>query len=269
MVGTVRIVLLGSGNVATNMALAMQKVGMNIIQVYSRTMLHARRLAACVAAAPVDVLRALSSDADLYLYALTDTALPDVVSQMPRVEGLHVHTAGSVPMNVFEGKQCNYGVLYPLQTFSRKKRVNMADVPLFLEANTTRNMQTLRQIAECVSHSVHCADFVQRQALHLAGVFANNFSNALCGIAQQLLAEHHLPFEVLLPLLHEQVEKLCTLAPVSAQTGPACRGDKTVINRQLQELQAHPEWQAIYRLMTKEIERQQTEEVKNKISIVL
>ena len=253
------IVLIGAGNLATHLGKALHDNGLHVAQVYSRTEKSARPLAEAIAAEPITALDQVTDCADLYLYAVKDDALPEVIRGVPSQKGVHAHTAGSVPMSVFEGIREQYGVFYPLQTFSKKKPVDFRAIPVFLEANTPSGLALLHEVAARIADRSFDLDSRQRETLHVASVFACNFANHLWSIASDLLAEERLPFDVLMPLIGESVAKLNTLPPAKAQTGPAARGDRGVIARHLEHLAAHPQWQELYRAMTELIRRKTVE----------
>lgn len=253
MDGFIKAVIIGTGNVATQMAKAMPLHGFCVTQVFGHTLEHAEALAKRLGASFTNNPAQLNTTADIYLYAVSDTALPDVVAALPPCEGIHLHTSGTMPMSVFETHQNHYGVLYPLQSFSKEAHIQWNEVPFFVEANSDLTLREVRSVARRLSAVVYDADSDTRRTLHLAGVLTNNFSNALYAMAGELLNEKGLPFKVLLPLLQQSVEKLQTLTPHEAQTGPALRGDYAVTNAHEAMLASHPRWQTIYRLLTEEI----------------
>jgi Uncharacterized conserved protein len=173
---------------------------------------------------------------------------------MPIQTGLHVHTSGSVSIDVFNTYQNNYGVLYPLQSFSKYQQVDIKHVPFFVEGNNDYSTQAITEIAMRISDYVKVANSDARKTLHLAGVLTNNFTNALCCIAADTLKEKGLSITMMLPLLEETINKLKVLHPNEAQTGPARRNDTAIINEHQAMLASNPRWQEIYRLLTEEIQ---------------
>lgn len=250
-----KIVFIGAGNLATRLSLAMQRVGMQIGQVYSYTEASARQLATRLGCPWTNDLSALQEDGDLYVFSLKDTVLSDVISKVKPNNGMWVHTAGSMPMSVFEGYAQRFGVLYPLQTFSKGRNVNFDVIPIFLEANTDKNADYLKNIASALSENVRFMSSEKRRSLHLAAVFACNFTNHIYTLSYKLLENESIPADVLLPLIDETVSKIHSMPPAAAQTGPAIRYDENVINKHLAMLD-DPDMQAIYRLLSQSIHKE-------------
>ena len=250
-----KIVFIGAGNLATRLSLAMQRVGMEIGQVYSHTEASARQLATRLGCPWTNDLSALQEDGDLYVFSLKDTVLSDVISKVKPNNGMWVHTAGSMPMSVFEGYAQRFGVLYPLQTFSKGRNVNFDVIPIFLEANTDKNADYLKNIASALSENVRFMSSEKRRSLHLAAVFACNFTNHIYTLSYKLLENESIPADVLLPLIDETVSKIHSMPPAAAQTGPAIRYDENVINKHLAMLD-DPDMQAIYRLLSQSIHKE-------------
>lgn len=249
------IVFVGAGNLATNLAKALYRKGFPIVQVYSRTEESARLLATAVEAAFTTRLEEISSDARLYIVSLKDAAFAELVPRIAAGKGgaLMVHTAGSIPMSIWNGRAERYGVFYPMQTFSKQREVDFKEVPFFIEAGTPEDVALLKAVASTLSEKVYEATSEQRKSLHLAAVFVCNFTNHMYSLAAGLLEEYHLPFEVMLPLIDETARKVHELAPQQAQTGPAVRYDENVINNHLAMLGDHPGLQEIYQLISKSI----------------
>lgn len=247
------ITLIGSGNVATWIAqqLADSKE-FPIGQIYSRNIEHARSLAKRVGAEAIDDLANLNPDSELYLFAIKDDAFAELLLQLPFQLPLAVHTAGSVSKDVLQPYCGQCGVVYPLQTFTKTMDMQQLEVPLCLELEDLEEQQKARvlQLASELSSKQYAVDEAQRAKLHLAAVFACNFSNALYDAADQILSEAELPFEMLLPLMEQTLLKVKTLSPALAQTGPAKRGDLKVIEKQRQAL-GDSELIEIYDVMTK------------------
>ena len=232
MVNNKRIVLIGAGNVATHLGLALQAKGCEIVQVYSRTESSALELAERLQVPYTISLEEVSVDADLYIVAVKDAVLQDVIPSLVkgREDALFVHTAGSIPMEVWKTSARRYGVLYPMQTFSKLRKVDFSSVSFFVEASGCEELLFLKELALLLSPKVYEANSEQRRYLHLAAVFACNFPNAVYNMAFELMERNGLPFDAMLPLIDEAARKVHRMSPTEAQTGPARRGDENVMN---------------------------------------
>jgi len=253
------ITLIGAGRVANHLGPVLHKAGHRFGQVFSRTMAHASDLAVVLGAEAVDVPSAIKPGADLYLCALSDDALTTVLNDMVSPRWKHpllVHTAGSLPLSVLTPYTNRAGVLYPLQTFSPDRQLEMATLPLFVEATDDTTLQLVNTLATDISRVVKPLASEERLTLHLAAVFACNFVNHLYGVAGSLLEEKGLEFSLLLPLIDETASKVHLLTPREAQTGPAVRNDQRVITKHLQALSQHPERVALYQLLSEHIHQQ-------------
>lgn len=249
------VVFVGAGRLATHLAQALSKSGHRIVQVYSRTMASASALATIVETEATDDVTSLTSEADVYIIAVSDKAIESLLPQLAqgRKECTFIHTAGSMPLSVFNGHIQHGGVLYPMQTFSKERTVDFSRVPLFIEATDTATLQTVRTLAESISTHVHELTSEQRRYLHLAAVFACNFANHCYDLAAQVLESKGLSFDLMLPLIAETASKVETMHPHDAQTGPAVRYDQNVIEAQSQLLSDMPLAQRIYQLMSQSI----------------
>ena len=250
-----KIVIIGAGNLATNLAKALVKVGHHIVQVYSRTMKSAETLAHIVDAEAVTDIASVCTDADLYVLSVKDSALEGLLASLCRgkEDKVFLHTAGSMPMDVFAGKAKHFGVLYPMQTFSKSKEVDFSVIPCFVEYNDPQSQAMIGDLANQLSTKVFKLSSEARKYLHLSAVFACNFANHCYAISQQLLSSHGIPFEVMLPLIDETARKVHQLSPLEAQTGPAVRYDENIIRNQSALLEDSPLMKEIYELMSKEI----------------
>lgn len=244
------VVLLGAGKVASHLAPALIEAGYPIAQVYSRTLDAARVLADPLGVPYTDNIEAVTTDAHIYIACVADGALSAVAAKVVHnsPDKIFLHTAGSVPMEIWrEAGAQHYGILYPLQTFSKEREVNMHEVSLFIEASDASTLKSVELLAQRLSRKVYYADSALRAQLHVAAVFACNFTNAMYGVAHQLLDQAHIPFEVLLPLIDETAAKVHTLSPHEAQTGPAVRGDHNVMQHHVEQLAHLPELQSLYK----------------------
>ena len=247
------IVLLGSGNVATHLGIALQEKGFSIVQIYSRTLDSAKSLGNKLQTDYTDNIKEVVADADIYIFSVKDAVLPEILKQLPSLSGLLVHTAGSVPIHVFADYSERRGVLYPLQTFSKNRQLSFSDLPFFIEANCPADEILLEKIASTLSNKVVRLPSEKRKQLHLAAVLACNFTNHLYASAANILEEQGLDWDLLLPLIQETAAKVKDLHPKEAQTGPAVRYDENVINTHLEMLKDKPHLQELYELLSQSI----------------
>lgn len=249
-----KIVLIGAGNLATHLGKALHAAGHDMVQVFSRTMQSAETLASLLDAEPLTDMAQVRDDADVYIFSVKDSALEQLISQLCGGEKkVFLHTAGSMPMSVFREKALHYGVLYPMQTFSKQREVDFSIIPCFIEANDEFALKQIEGLAGQISHRVYQLSSEDRKYLHLSAVFACNFANHCYAASQELLQQHGIPFDVMLPLIDETAAKVHGMTPKEAQTGPAVRYDENVIGKQIQLLENQPYFQKIYDSMSKSI----------------
>ena len=255
-----KIVLIGAGNLATHLGKALHAAGHDMVQVFSRTMQSAETLASLLDAEPLTDMAQVRDDADVYIFSVKDSALEQLISQLCGGEKkVFLHTAGSMPMSVFRGKALHYGVLYPMQTFSKQHEVDFSIIPCFIEANDEFALKQIEGLAGQISHRVFQLSSEDRKYLHLSAVFACNFANHCYAASQELLQQHGIPFDVMLPLIDETAAKVHGMTPKEAQTGPAVRYDENVIGKQIQLLENQPYFQKIYDCMSKSIHELESE----------
>lgn len=248
------IVVVGSGNVAEAIALACADCpSLNLRQVAARNTERAKEIASLAKCDWCDSL-SQAADADLYIISVSDRAVGEVASQLRRSSySVVVHTAGSVELNVLGTERC--GVLYPFQTFTKGRRVDFSQIPLFIEGCDELTTLQIEQVARTLSKSVWRATSACRRDVHLTGVLACNFVNALYAMAADYLTERQqLPFDVLRPLIEQTAQKAIeSTHPSTVQTGPAVRGDMAVSERHEQMLSDDKRKQMIYKLLTEQI----------------
>ena len=234
-----RIVLIGRGRLATNLEHALLQAGHDVVSINSRT------------------LESLPLEADVFVVAVKDAALTDVLraATKGREDQLFVHTAGSMPMNLFVGLTAHYGVFYPMQTFSKERLVDFNEISVFLETNDAASMERLKMLAATLTPHVYELDSEGRKHLHLAAVFACNFVNHCYALSAEVLKAKGLPFSVMLPLVDETAQKVHELSPKDAQTGPAVRGDQNVMQMQAGMLADIPAVKQIYEALSNDIQR--------------
>ncbi|WP_254526352.1 MULTISPECIES: Rossmann-like and DUF2520 domain-containing protein [unclassified Sphingobacterium] len=240
------IVLIGSGNIATHLGKAFTDAGHHVAQVYSRTLANANALANVLSAQAIDNLAQLDPNADLYLLAVSDSAIAELAQNLPNdLEGTIAHCSGATDVEVLKDFK-NHGVIYPVQSFSKHKELDLNHTPFGIEGNNEKSEQVLLQLAREISDNTFACNSQQRLALHVSAVFANNFSNALFQLSFDLLKEHNLPFDLIRPIIQATAEKVQNHEPRQVQTGPAARNDKTTMVTHFNFLSPHPDWQLIY-----------------------
>lgn len=244
------ISLIGAGNIATFMAMEFHKAGHRVDMVWSHTPGNAKKLARKVNARWCRDISEIKPENSILIISLTDQATVDIAQKYEFRRNLVVHTAGSIPMDIFSGQSEDYGVLYPLQTISGKEMPVNSDVPLCIESNTGSGLGRLRLLAESISPLVHEVSSKNRLLLHLAAVFACNFPNYLYTIAGEIADKAGVPFEIYKPLIRETTENALSRGPLKSQTGPAVRNDRIIIKKHLDLLSFSPEYRNIYSSIT-------------------
>ena len=247
------IVILGAGNVATHLSGALKKSGFLIKCVYSKTIEAAKTLALKVNSQYTNEINQIPIEADLYIIAVKDEFVEDVIKYLKLSNGIIVHTAGSISMDVFKDRFKNYGVLYPLQTFSKFRDIDFTNIPICIEANNKILESKLIGLSKCLSDSVYVINSEKRKMLHLAAVFACNFTNHMYSAATEILKQSDIPFDLLKPLIAETAQKAIDCDPQNAQTGPAVRDDQNVIHKHLELLKDNPEFEKIYKFVSDSI----------------
>ena len=255
-----RIVLIGAGRLATNLGQTLLGAGHEILCVNSRTMQSASALAEKIGGKPVDRAEDMPMEADAYIIAVKDSVLADVIPAVTkgREDQVFMHTAGSMPMAMFRGMARHYGVFYPMQSFSKERPVDFAEIPTFIEANDEKAMQVIKHLADSITERVYELSSDERQYLHLSAVFACNFVNHCYALAAEILEQHGIDFDVMLPLIDETARKVHQFHPLQAQTGPAVRYDENVIRHQIQLLRNKPFTKDLYERMSMNIHRKAT-----------
>ena len=251
------VVIIGAGNVATHLSIAIRNADYNIIQVYSRQIDNAVLLASLLGVEATDNLEEIDRSADIYLIAVSDSAIEKVVAQLPGLKGVVAHTSGSMDMDLLE-KFDNYGVFYPFQTFTKEKQLRVSEVPLLLEAATER-LKRSSELAGDISNKVQLSNARMRKALHISAVFACNFVNHMYALAGELLEKEGLSFTLLEPLIRETTQKALTMSARDAQTGPARRKDRVVMNRHIETLNDKSFHREIYTLVSESIMKMYSE----------
>ncbi len=255
------VTFLGSGNLATHVALALNLAGVTIVQVYSPNHEHARELADKVGAEPVSDLSCLKQ-ADVYISAVKDNAQEPMWQQLSLngyipESSFVFHTSGSIGLDEVRKYFGRSAVFYPLQSFSKQRAVDLSDAPFLIDASTKEAEEIAVSLARRISSNVSIMDSEKRKVVHLAAVFASNFANNMYSIASDILGREDIPFSILAPLIRETAAKIGGMEPVAAQTGPAVRGDRNIMNAHLNRLDSN--YAEIYSLVSRNIERMRDE----------
>lgn len=252
-----KIVLIGSGNTATVLGKKIFRANHTIVQVYSRNHQHAADLAKEVNAEAVSSYTSLTDGADIYIIAVSDMAVAEVVNELKPGKKVVVHTAGSVSMNVLKNASLNYGVLYPLQSL-RKEMKRIPEIPFLIDGCTPDIKALLYDFAGSLSTDVQFCNDDQRLHMHLAAVITSNFTNHLYALTEKFCGEHQLSFQLLVPLITEVAERLKEGNAVDMQTGPARRGDDVTIQKHLQLLKNEEQLQQLYLQLSESIRNMYT-----------
>ena len=227
----------------------MENAGHTVTEVYSRNLAHAEALADCLYdTTPVDGLDLSGSEAEIVFICVPDDAIEDIARQLvlPAPDVIVAHTSGTRSLNLLNFAGGISAVFYPLQTFSRKRKADFSQIPVCLECPDEAAMELLKNTAASLGGPVYEINGPERMVLHLAAVFACNFSNYLYSVASDLLEAEDMSFAMLQPLIHETLQKAADMGPAAAQTGPAIRRDRKTMQAHLNYLQANPELQELY-----------------------
>ncbi len=244
-----RIAIIGAGSVGTNLHHAFEQKGIRAELVHARPL----TVGGSVQQQAISEL----PKADCYIYTVADQALETVVAKVDAPQALHVHTSGSMPIEVFGADKPHAGVLYFFQSFSRTQLIDdWSNIPCFIEGRNIDDIAAIYSLAQCLTSRIYEANGHDRERLHIAGVFANNYTNLMYRIAAEVLKDTQIPFEALLPLIDRTAEKVHVMAPKNAQTGPAQRGDQAVMAHHEAVLASTP-YGEVYRVLAALIEKGQ------------
>lgn len=247
------IVIIGSGNVAAVLGRKFKAAGHDILQIVSRNASAASALAYEWDTVSTNYMIAINRNAGVYIIAVTDDAIDDVVKELKLPGKILAHTAASVPKEVLRNVTEHYGVFYPLQSL-RKDMKELPDMPIFFDGSDEKTKKSLEKLAHSISRiQVMEAGDDARLKLHVAAVVVSNFTNHLYALAQDYCTKEGLDFKQLLPLIRETASRIETISPKEAQTGPALRHDAETIHKHLELLKNHPQLKNIYVLLTESI----------------
>ena len=244
------IVIVGTGNVAWHLAKELKKKEQNILQVYNRSIEPAVSLSRRLKCEFTTQIEDINRKADLYILTVKDSVIGEVSAHLNLKNKLVVHTSGAIDQNIIKHKR--RGVFYPLQTFSKEKRLNFKNIPFCIEASKSEDYDTLMRLATLLSPMVYNINSHQRKVLHVAAVFACNFSNYMYMISDEILNKENIPLDILHPLIKETASKISKHKPKDVQTGPAIRKDKSTVDAHLHYLKEGNNYD-IYKLLTKNI----------------
>ncbi len=246
------IAIIGAGNVATVLARLLKQNGHILAGIYSASVASAQTLAGEVSALHYGNIASITPNAELYIIAVTDTAIAEISSKIKLPGKIVVHTSGATPKSILKKISASYGVLYPLQSLS-KEASHQPVIPFLIDGNDNIVREEIRAVAESISFSVHDADDGQRLRLHLAAVMVSNFTNYLYTLAADYCNQQQLPFKALVPLIEEVAARTALYNPATMQTGPAVRGDLATVEKHLALLAEYPLQQQVYKQLTESI----------------
>ena len=251
-----KIAIIGTGNVAWHLGEAFENAGHTVTEVFGRSLAKARSISERLyATLPKDELDFSDSEAEIFVMAVTDEAIPELADAiiLPE-ETILVHTSGSVPLEMLSYSSAHYtGIFYPLQSFTKSRKMDLSDVPFLLETEDRGVMQALKKLAKSISPLCYEVDGKDRKAIHVAAVFVSNFTNHMIRIGEEIMHRQGLDVEMLKPLLIEQVSKCLEMGPMKSQTGPALRGDISTLEAHHQFLAYNESFAEIYKVISQDI----------------
>ncbi len=251
-----KVAILGTGNLAWHLAPALEDAGHTVTEIYSRESRKAESLTARLyTAEPKTDLDFSDSEAEIFIMALADSAIPNIAEELILPdESILVHTSGAVSLDILGYSSASYtGIFYPLQTFTRDREIDFREVPFLLESEDETSLQKLKRLAKSLSNVSYTVKTKDRKALHVAAVFASNFSNHMLRIAEEIMGRQGLEFEMLKPLIIETISKSLELGAKKSQTGPAVREDMNTLDAHYQFLQYNEQLAEIYKLISQDI----------------
>jgi len=251
-----KISIIGAGNVGFHLGKRLFKKGYSIVQVFSRQREKATYLAKKIGADPITDFTKINTETDLFIIAVSDNAIAEVADQLKAIgieNQLVAHTSGATPSTVLQPYFEHFGVFYPLQTFRINSKPDFKTLPICIDAPHKSDLKKLKKIAKRICRNVAQINDQERAILHVAAVFANNFSNHLYTIAEDILARENLSLKLLQPLIQETARKIQNDSPSNVQTGPAIRGDENTLKKHLAFLEKHPQYRSLYLAFSKSI----------------
>lgn len=255
-----KVVILGSGNVATHLSLALQQNGFEIVQLFGRNPVSVAELSEKLNhCATTHNTQDITTNADIYFFALNDEGVLSVAKELQLNDKIVVHCAGSLPMDILNGISSNHGVFYPLYTFVKNIPVDFKNVPVCVEASNETTGKTLMEIAKILSRKTEWIDSEKRKIIHLSAVFVSNFTNMINTAAYDILSKNNIDFSLLQPLIQETLQKTTKGNPFQFQTGPAVRNDQKTLQMHLEMLEGFPVYEKLYEELTTAIQKTKTQ----------
>ncbi|HEY8688786.1 MAG TPA: Rossmann-like and DUF2520 domain-containing protein [Chitinophagaceae bacterium] len=248
-----KVVIVGSGNVATVLGKVIHNAGHEIVQVLSRNENHAKELAKIFKCASSSFKSTEYKEADIYLLAITDTALYHLDQYLQLGEKLVVHTAGSVSKEVLKNISSRYGIIYPLQSLTKNFGKKVAEIPLLVDGSNDETKSFIREFCKTFASNITVANDEERLKFHVAAVLVNNFTNHLFAMAEEFCKQENIEFEKLYPLIDETIHRIKSHSPHDVQTGPAIREDIYTLGKHLQILSAHSDLKYLYLKLSESI----------------
>lgn len=246
-----KVVIIGGGNVAYHLIRSITSSGHKLVQIYNRTLSHIKGYE--TSASMTEDIQTIRLDADIYIICVKDTAIHEVASGLRLSNQLILHTSGNRSMDLLKDTSTQYGVFYPIQSFTKNIPINFKKVPIIIEANNDEAFQKLEPFARSISNHVVRLNEEDRKKLNIAGVFVNNFTNHLYTMMYDYLSAQDIDFSILQPLIQNTVDKLDLGKPSEMQTGPAIRNDGETIENHLRLLENYPDLKEVYERVTDKI----------------
>lgn len=239
---------------ATFLALRLKEAGHAILQIISPQFQHAQTLADEVQADAATNMAEIRSDAEVVILAVPDDTLRLLVQSLKLPNQLVIHTAGSVPASVLSGVSEKYACIWSIYSIQKEKIPSHRNIPMVVSSQEAKTLEIAQTLAKDISDVVYLLDDAQKSWAHLGAVIANNFSNHLMVVCEQLMQDHHIPFELFRPIIQDTVEKMSHRSPKTLQSGPAIRGDEQTIQTQMQMLSDYPMFARLYEILSRSIQ---------------
>jgi predicted short-subunit dehydrogenase-like oxidoreductase (DUF2520 family) len=246
-----KIVIIGAGNVAFHLIKSITNSGHQLVQIYNRTIENIKESTKKIPLS--DSIGGIYPNADIYIICVKDNAIEEIANQLKMNNKLVLHTSGNRTMDILQNSSSNYGIFYPIQSFTKDIPLNFKKVPIIIEANNAEALEMLKSFAESISERVIEMDLEKRQKLNIAGVFVNNFTNHLYHLMDEYLDKESIDFSILHPIIQNTVDKIKIKNPRACQTGPAIRKDQETIENQKKILEKEIDLLKIYNEFTQGI----------------